>query len=136
MIAFKRMIDAEHYAILHPRLKDILSEIVGGIWHEETGDDLVVVTELWRSREETIARYRSAGLQPPAASVHEQVPCRGADLSILAVGERAAKKVVARVNTRWRYEASENHEVALFHDVAGVHIHLQCRPGDETRRRV
>lgn len=136
MLAFKRAADAEHFAILHPTLKEILVEIVNGIWREETGGDLVVVTELWRSRDETIARYRSAGLQPPEASVHEQVPCRGADLSVLAITAEGARKVVSRVNTRWRYEAAETHQVALFHDVAGVHLHLQVRPGDETRRRI
>lgn len=104
----------------------------------------MLVTDLYRPREETVEIYVAAGETPPRVSVHEVKPCRGADVAVrvpagdgrweqLSFG--TARAIEGAVNAAWRYQESEAHQVALFHDIAGAHIHLQCRPGDETRRR-
>lgn len=156
MLTFVRSATARDVATLHPTLWAIVREIADVLWLEHTGQENVYVTELWRSREETLRQYRSAGLPPPAFSVHEAVKvlgdplsgCRGADLSVrmFRAGQRyedwprlpvpVCREVVAAINRRWRYQESEAHQVALYHSVTGPHVHLQVRPGSETVDRL
>lgn len=160
MLIFKDSREAFETGLLHPTLRTIVRELADGLWQKLTNQEHLVVTELWRSREQTIARYASAGLPPPAFSVHEAVKenghplsgCRGADISVrnanagLAAGRpyqdwpfldpALCRQVVVAINAEWRYQESERHQVALYHNIDGVHIHLQVRPGDETLRRV
>jgi len=160
MLIFKTTKTALEARLLHPTLWTILAELADSQWKQLTNQDHLVVTELWRSREQTIARYATSGLARPAFSVHESVKeagaafsgCRGADISVrnATAGLSArtpyadwpfidadiCRMVADRINSSWRYQDSEAHQVALYHAVAGVHIHLQCRPGNETVRRV
>jgi hypothetical protein len=156
MLTFVRSATARDVGMLHPTLWKILREIVDVLWLEHTGQSNVYVTELWRPREETIRLYQSAGLAPPAFSVHETAKvlgdpwsgCRGADLSVRTTraGQRyedwprlpvpVCREVVAAINRRWRYQESEAHQVALYHSVTGPHVHLQVRPDQETVDRL
>ena len=160
MLIFKHVKTALEARLLHPTLWAILAELADGQWKRLTNQEHLIVTELWRSREQTIARYASAGLPPPAFSVHEATKepgnalsgCRGADVSVrnanagLASHKEYAdwpfldpdlcRLVADRLNERWRYQETEAHQVALYHAVDGVHIHLQCRADNETVRRV
>jgi len=156
MLCFARPVVAAQVALLHPTLWTIVQAIANGLWLEHTGQDNLVVTELFRTHDQTVALYTRAGLAAPAASVHESVKvagdalsgCRGADLSVRMArpGLRydewpflptsMVRHLVRAVNERWRYQQSEQHQVALFHAVSGPHVHLQVRPQGETVRRV
>lgn len=101
---------------------------------ERYGYDLAL-TCVEREPEETRALYAGAGQVPPAASVHDCRPCRGADgvprispaggLPTLDVSV-AATRVAAAVNARIRYPRGKR--AVLWHDVAGAHLHLQVPP--------
>jgi hypothetical protein len=145
MLSFARAIVAFETKHLHPTLEQILRETADGLWQLHTGQEYVIVTDIYRTHEETIRIYSEAGLKPPVVSVHELG--RGVDLSVrMATPGRTyqewpflpaklIREYVSAVNRRWRYQESEEHQVALYHNVAGVHVHLQCRPGGETVRR-
>lgn len=155
MIRFKDLDSAYELRLLHATLYGLLRWIVEEVaWEQATGEPDLIVTEVWRSRAETIRIYEAAGLVPPAVSVHELTKemgdpwsgCRGLDLSIRRPGigpyeswrvipDAQVLAFVALVNGAWRYQASEAHQVALFHDVSGPHVHLQVARGDETKRR-
>jgi hypothetical protein len=158
MLLFKNVYDAPETGILHSRLWTIV-EWSFLPWQEETGEPVIIVTEVWRSRQQTLRIYAEAGLPAPAFSVHEDTRqfgnpltgCRGIDFSArsasrgiglgLAYGEwplipRFRLEAFAeRVNATWRYHAADEKQVALVHDVSGLHVHLQVRSGDETVRR-
>jgi hypothetical protein len=152
MLTFVRSYVAHDVASLHPTLWSIVREIADWMWAEYTHQENVYVTQLWRSHDETVRIYREAGLPPPASSVHEAARvlgdpwsgCRGADLSVRmyragqpydtwpTLPPSVVRELVAAVNQKWRYQSGEQHQVALFHHVSGPHVHLQCRPGQET----
>lgn len=158
MLLFKNTHDAPETGILHARLWSIVEWSIP-VWQEETGEIVIVVTEVWRSRQQTLRIYAEAGLPPPAFSVHEETRqfgnpltgCRGIDFSARSAGAGIGRGLeygewplierdslldfAARVNSTWRYHAADQKQVALVHDVAGLHVHLQVRPGDETVRR-
>lgn len=156
MLTFARSSIARDVASLHPTLWQIVRELADGMWFEYTSQENMIVTEMFRTHDETVRIYTEAGFTPPAASVHESVRvfgdpwsgCRGADISVRMArpGMRyqdwpflpatVVRKAVTAINNRWRYQESEAHQVALFHSVAGTHLHLQCRPERETVRRV
>lgn len=155
MLAFERSHIAKETALLHPTLWTILRLIADGLWFEHTQQENVIVTQIFRTRAQTIAIYQAAGLTPPDSSVHESVKiagdamsgCRGCDLSVRMArpGMRydewsflpstRVRAFVDAVNATWRYQESEAHQVALYHSVSGPHVHLQVRPNDETKRR-
>lgn len=141
MLCFKISSDARFFAILHPTLQEIVLDLTNGIWKEKTGEEDLVLSELWRDHDDTVASYRAAGLDPPKISVHELLPCRGADVSVRRrldgayLPDAQVKEVVEELNQRWQYHLTDRYQVALFHDVRGPHIHLQVRPGTETKRR-
>jgi hypothetical protein len=155
MLTFVRTATAHDVASLHPTLWRILREVADQLWLEHTGQENVYVTELWRSREATLRLYQEAGMTPPATSVHEAVRvlgdpwsgCRGADLSVRMhrPGQRyedwpmlppkVCRDAAAAINRRWQYQATEEHQVALYHAVSGPHIHLQVREQQETSPR-
>lgn len=155
MIRFKDLASAYELRLLHPRLYDILSWIVDdGVWKAATGEPDLVITEVWRSRQETLRIYEEAGLPAPAISVHETIKelgnhwsgCRGLDLSIrrpisgsydgwpLIVPDQVVA-FVARVNATWLYHPEDRFKVALYHSVAGPHVHLQVARENVTVRR-
>lgn len=160
MIKFRTVGDSIEMRLLHPRLAEIVTWLVdGGTWSAITGTRDAIVTEVWRSRQQTVAIYEAAGLAPPAASVHEAIKtvgnplsgCRGIDFSARD-GDRGAilglpyehwpmlsterlKALETRINAIWQYNAADDKQVALVHSVSGVHLHLQVRPDAETRRR-
>lgn len=155
MIRFKDLHSAHELRLLHGRLYAILTWIVDeGVWTAATGEPDLVVTEVWRSRAETIRIYEAAGVPPPAVSVHETVQeigdpwsgCRGLDLSVRRPGPGAyetwplmpqdeIRAFVAAVNGAWCYHPEERFQVALYHSVSGPHVHLQVARGDVTQRR-
>lgn len=155
MLTFVRSHTSYDVATLHPTLRRILFEIADGLWADETNQENVYVTCLWRCRDDTVRLYAEAGLPVPAFSVHEAVRvlgdpmsgCRGADLSVRMqrygqpyetwpmLPPQVARRLVDAVNRRWRYQESEEHQVAIYHAVSGPHVHLQCRPGNETGER-
>jgi hypothetical protein len=160
VLCFKRVEEAFEYRLLHPTLDKIVRWMVEDrIWWDETGEEEAVVTEVWRSQQETERIYAAAGLPAPKASVHgdRKDPmnalsgCRGIDFSVrsFSAGCRSGRpyaewpfidrdmlvRLVARINGAWRYQKSEAHQVAVLHDISGLHLHLQVRQGDETQRR-
>jgi hypothetical protein len=155
VLTFARSSIARDVASLHPTLWQIVRELADGMWFEYTSQENMIVTEMFRTHDETVRIYTEAGLTPPAASVHEAVRvlgdpwsgCRGADISVRMArpGMRyqdwsylpstLIRACVTAINKRWRYQESEAHQVALFHDIAGLHVHLQVRSGQETIRR-
>jgi hypothetical protein len=160
MLIFKATKTALEARLLHPTLWTILAELADGEWKRLTNQEHVVVTEVWRSREQTIARYASAGIAPPVFSVHEAVKevgvhlsgCRGVDISVRDANAGLAARrpyadwpflepqlcrlVADQINERWCYQESDAHQVALYHAVDGPHVHLQVRAQGETVRRV
>ncbi len=153
MIACKTKAEAWQIHWLHPRLWEIVCWLEEELWHKITAQHVMVLTEIFRTREETTALY--AGRIPPASSVHECKPERGAVLSGTRGVDISDRRVVAglpywewpkmtagimelvehEINRTWQYRESNAHQVAVYHDVKGTHLHLQCRPEDETVRR-
>ena len=129
--------------LLHPTLVEVCQDFQE-LWRGLVGPiRLPVITEVWRSHQETVALYLAAGRNPPRYSVHETRPCRGLDWSSRAHdGYQAPMEVCRRIeqklNLRWRYHAAGRYNVCHAHTLAGLaglHFHLQVRPGDETQRR-
>jgi hypothetical protein len=156
MIRFKDLESAYELRLLHRTLYSVLRWIVDeGAWHEATGESDLVVTDVWRSQAETDRIYREAGLPAPARSVHSETlhpgdphtGCRGLDLSVRRptpgkpyaewppIERGRLERFVAAVNEAWRYHPEERYQVALLHDVAGLHVHLQVARENLTARR-
>ncbi len=149
MIAFGGRL-AQQWRLVHPVLAEVVFDFVA-IWREITGESGLYATSIFRRRADTLRIYEAAGLEPPAVSVHESSHdpseplsgCRGVDVGVRrifsgqpgTVDPADAAMAVDALNTRWRYQASDAHQVALFHKVDGWHVHLQCRPLAETCRR-
>lgn len=153
MICFKTTGELDEWRGVHPILKEVVKDWAE-IWGLITGAPLVVITEIYRSHQESVEIYAAAGLVAPAVSVHETRPeqwvelsgIRGVDASTRAPrsGQYSGwphspdghvEQAVQELNQRWIYQAGGAHQVALYHSVGGKHVHLQCRPGSETHRR-
>ena len=159
IVVFKSPVQVFQTHLLHATLQAVFRDIVDRFWVESIGERTLVVTEIFRTRAQTIAYYQAAGLPVPDSSPHETVKiqgnpytgCRAFDIS-----DRSADRgigggleyamwphlevekltdLVKRVNHEWRYEPSERHQVALLHNVRGRHLHFQVRPDQETGRR-
>lgn len=159
MVLFKSSVQVFQTHLMHSVLATVFRDVVDRFWWETIGERTLVVTEIWRSRDQTIAYYQAAGLPVPEASPHETVKipmdpfsgCRAFDISDRSA-DRGLREgldygmwphlevekltaLVRRVNHEWRYEPSERHQVALLHNVRGRHLHFQVRPANETERR-
>ena len=134
--------DGVEQHLLHPTRVEMCQDFQG-VWGRMVGHRLPVITEVWRSHQETVALYLAAGRNPPRYSVHETRPCRGLDWSSRASDGYQMTLETGRVlerylNQRWRYHAAGKYNVCHLHTLAGLaglHFHLQVRPADETQRR-
>ena len=155
MLCFARTNVAAQVALLHPTLWTIVQEIAGGLWLEHTAQEHVVVTDLFRTHEQTVAFYARAGLPVPDDDGHASIKvngdplsgCRAADLGVRMQrpGMRwdewpllptdLVRALVRAVNERWRYQANDAQQVAQFNTAGEPHVHVGVRPGNETVRR-
>ncbi|MDX1388816.1 MAG: hypothetical protein R3344_06475, partial [Acidobacteriota bacterium] len=81
MIAFKTRQELLEWQDVHPTLVEIVEDL-DDLWWSRGGLRILVVTEVYRSRAETIAAYEAAERTPPRISVHEVKPVRGVDCSV------------------------------------------------------
>lgn len=160
MLLFRKVAESLEMRLLHPRLVQIVEWLhEDGVWELHLDTPLIPVTDVWRSRQQTVRIYEAAGQPPPAYSVHETTKAmwdpmsgtRGIDLSArdarvglmrqLTYAQWPMHDMVrleqleAAINASWRYNTADDKQVALLHSVSGLHLHLQVRPGDETKRR-
>ena len=144
MIILKGQTEWGELHLLHPTLLRVL-QYADSIWGRYTGEQVMVITCIYRDRDETVRIYNQAGKKPPRVSVHELLPCRGLDLGVRRVrptldygswplmADEMGFRLASDINQKWCYQESEDHQVALYHNVSGPHIHTQVR--DETAER-
>ncbi len=74
----------------------------------------------------------TSGFRNNDPGVHGTMPCRAVDLRTWSYENPLA--VEAAINKRWEYDPMrEKKQVAIYHDVEGLHLHVQVH--DLTRRR-
>mgnify|MGYP001604808787 CR=1 FL=1 len=138
---------ASQLSRIDPRLRAILYEVDRYL---STEGSQLTVTHLERSQFQQNAfyqdridngffvvidgmKYYSEDHQVPTISVHQTVPCRGADVRSRDLPPPLREFIVSYVNKWWPYPG---HHAALKHNVGlGDHIHIQVPTLKDIERR-